>query len=68
MDFDTEILVKSVWEGVPLVFVDTKVTYIDGSVSHFRYFLDNLRFVSMHIRLLIGATWRLPWSIFKRFH
>lgn len=66
MDFDTEILVKSVWSNIPLHFIPTKVIYHDQSVSHFRYLQDNWLLILLHCRLLLGMSIRLPWLVPKR--
>lgn len=60
MDFDTDVLVKSVWEGVKIRFIKTDVVYIQNSVSHFHYLRDNLRLVWLHTRLMLGMAVRLP--------
>ena len=60
MDFDTEILVKSVWSGVPLHFIPTNVIYPQNSVSHFHYLRDNVRLIGLHIRLMVGMLLRSP--------
>jgi glycosyltransferase involved in cell wall biosynthesis len=60
MDFDTEILVRAAWRGVPVRYVETRVRYPEGGVSHFRLFRDNVDMTLMHLRLLIGALFRSP--------
>ena len=60
MDFDTDVLVKSVWEGVGVKFIDTDVVYLENSVSHFHYLADNLRLIWLHTRLMLGMAVRLP--------
>jgi len=60
MDFDTDVLVKSVWEGVPIRFIKTNVVYLQYSVSHFHYLRDNLRLIWLHTRLMLGMIVRLP--------
>ena len=60
MDFDTDIMVKSVWLGIPIRFVETKVIYTDKSASHFHYVRDNLRLIWLHTRLMCGMLIRLP--------
>ena len=55
MDFDIEILVRLCWEGVPMVFIPTRVIYPEGGVSHFDYVKDNLRISRMHARLVLEA-------------
>lgn len=66
MEFDTDILVKASWTGVPIRFVDTSVVYIEGGKSHFHYLRDNLRLIGLHIRLIGGMLVRLPWLISSR--
>ena len=60
MDFDTDVLVKSVWEGIDIRFIDTNVVYLENSVSHFHYLQDNLRLIHLHTRLMLGMAVRLP--------
>lgn len=60
MVFDTEIAVRLYWDGVPMVNVDTRVTYIPGGVSHFHYIKDNLRITRLHTMLVLGMLRRLP--------
>jgi len=64
MDFDTDVLVKSVWQGIKIRFIKTKVVYLEKNVSHFHYWQDNLRLIWLHTRLMTGMTVRLPlWFI-----
>ncbi len=63
MDFDTEILVKSVWLGIPLKYLDTPVIYPQGNVSHFNYLRDNLILIRLHSRLLLAA----PFQFWRRW-
>jgi glycosyltransferase involved in cell wall biosynthesis len=70
-DFDTEIAVRMVWDGVPVHAVQTPVRYPDraqGGVSHFRYGRDNLTLVWMHLRLLVEMILRIfVWSSAQLF-
>ncbi|MEM1143660.1 MAG: glycosyltransferase family 2 protein [Pseudomonadota bacterium] len=66
MGIDTDLIVKFSWEGVPIRFLDTRIVYGEGGVSHFRYFGDNLRLVRLHVRLLWGAFFRIPRFLFGR--
>jgi glycosyltransferase involved in cell wall biosynthesis len=64
-DFDPEVAVRLNWMGVSSVKIDAPVRYIkgsDGGVSHFNYFRDNVRFVALHIRLVLEAPF---WWIAK---
>lgn len=63
MDFDADILVKSVWHGVAVHYVVTPVRYIENGVSHFHYLKDNVVMTALHIRLLFGMLLRLPWLV-----
>lgn len=68
-DYDTEIAVRLAWQGVPMQAVPTKVRYLsaeEGGVSQFRYFRDNSLLTWMHLRLLFGFVWRLPFLLFRR--
>lgn len=59
MDFDTEVMVRLHWAGVPMRFVPTWVIYpVDGR-SHFRLFRDNLDISWMHTRLVCRLLWDL---------
>ena len=60
MDFDTDILVRLYWQGVPLRWLPTRVRYPLDGVSHFRMFRDNGRMTALHLRLLLGMVLRLP--------
>ena len=60
MDFDVELLVKLVWRGRRLRWIDTHVSYPADGVSHFRMLLDNLLLARMHLRLVGGMIWRAP--------
>lgn len=60
MDFDTEILVRLHWRGVPMRWLDTGVCYPSDGVSHFRMVHDNVLMVTLHAQLLTGMLARLP--------
>jgi glycosyltransferase involved in cell wall biosynthesis len=66
MDFDTEIMVRLSWRGVPVINVPTRVTYPADGVSHFRMLRDNVRISLMHARLLVGMLWRSPLILGRR--
>ena len=66
MDFDTEIMVRLSWAGVPIVNVPTHVTYPVDGVSHFRMLKDNAFISLMHARLFFGMLWRFPFILGKR--
>lgn len=52
MDFDPEVVVRSVWSGVAVRNLSTKVSYSNGEHSNFDYVRDNLRMIALHFRLL----------------
>ncbi|UNK27404.1 glycosyltransferase family 2 protein [Serratia plymuthica] len=60
MDFDTEVMVRLYWQGVPSRFLPTRVTYPADGVSHFDTLRDNLRISWMHTRLFFGMLPRIP--------
>ncbi len=66
MDFDTDVLVKSAWEGIAIRFIDTKVVYIANSVSHFHYWDDNWHLIWLHTRLMVGMVLRLPIRLYRK--
>lgn len=65
MDFDTDIMVRLIWENVPIMPVPTKVIYPENGSSHFDYVADNIRISKMHTRLFLGMLKRLPWLIWR---
>jgi glycosyltransferase involved in cell wall biosynthesis len=67
MDFDTEILVRLDWEGVPVINLPVVVSYPRDGISHFRVWRDNLRISAMHARLFFGMLRRLPRLVFRHF-
>jgi len=60
MNFDTDIIVRLYWDGVPVVNLPTRVSYPADGVSHFRGFLDNMLISRMHATLFFGMLLRLP--------
>jgi glycosyltransferase involved in cell wall biosynthesis len=66
MDFDTDILVRLYWRGVPTRWLDTRVSYPIDGVSHFRLFFDNVLMTSLHARLLLGMLVRLPMLLARK--
>jgi glycosyltransferase involved in cell wall biosynthesis len=66
MDFDTEIVVRLYWRGVPVENLPTRVTYPPGGISHFDMLRDNLRISRMHTRLVFGMLLRLPLLLWRK--
>ena len=66
MAFDSEILVRAVWNNIPLKFIPVSVRYPEGGKSHFRYLRDNIEISWMHTRLITGMLLRLPALLRRR--
>ena len=67
MEFEPEIAVRLVWEGVPVVNIPTRVRYPLGGISHFALFRDNVRISWLHTRLFLGMFPRAPRLVARRF-
>ena len=50
MDFDTDVMVRLFWAGMPVRFTPVRVSYPHDGVSHFDVVGDNLRLSRMHTR------------------
>jgi glycosyltransferase involved in cell wall biosynthesis len=66
MDFDSDVLVRLHWRGVPVVNQPVRVTYPLDGVSHFRLLRDNVLISLMHGRLLVGMLVRLPLLLWRK--
>jgi len=60
MEFDTAILVRLFWVGVPVRNLPTRVIYFEDGLSHFDLLWDNVRISLMHTRLVLAMLLRLP--------
>jgi len=60
MEFEPELAVRLVWDGVPVVNVDTRVRYFPGGISHFDVLWDDLRLAWLYTRLVLGMLARAP--------
>lgn len=60
MAFDSEIMVRLYWRGVPVLQQSTRVTYPRDGVSHFDLLWDNVRITGTTVRLILGMLLRLP--------
>ena len=67
MDFDTEILVRLYWRGVPLIFLPVRVFYHPDNTSNFRGLEDNVRISLMHTRLVLGMLPRIPLLLYRKW-
>lgn len=62
-DFDTQLVVRLYWRGVPPVNLPTRVYYHSancGGVSHFDYLRDNLLLARAHAGLLLESFLLAP--------
>jgi glycosyltransferase involved in cell wall biosynthesis len=66
MDFDSDVIVRLHWRGVPVLNQPTRVTYPRDGISHFRMGRDNLRISLMHARLFLGMLWRSPLLLWRK--
>jgi glycosyltransferase involved in cell wall biosynthesis len=66
MDFDSDIIVRLHWRGVPVVNLPTRVSYPRDGISHFRMLRDNLRISAMHARLFLGMLLRSPLLVWRK--
>ncbi len=70
-DFDPEVAVRLVWEGIRPINLPCRVRYLtaqEGGVSHFSYLRDNFRISWMHFRLLLTFLFcKLPTCFRWRF-
>ena len=60
MGFDTDILVRLLWQGLPLVNKDVRVSYPADGISNFRMVRDNIGISLTYTRLCVGMLLRLP--------
>lgn len=60
MDFDTEVMVKLFWQGIPILMHPVRVTYPEENHSNFDVIKDNWRITKMHTRLVFTMLARLP--------
>jgi len=67
MAFDPEILVRLVWQRVPMRWLPLAVQYPQDGVSHFRLWQDNALISLMHTRLFFGMLLRAPLLLWQRW-
>jgi glycosyltransferase involved in cell wall biosynthesis len=67
MNFDTDMIVRLYWAGVPVVNEPTRVSYPSDGVSHFRAFQDNVLITRMHAVLFFGMLRRLPQLLSRKW-
>ncbi len=66
MDFDTDIAVRLLWDGIKVVNQPTQVRYPADGVSHFRMWRDNVLISAMHARLFFGMLLRFPRLLWRK--
>jgi glycosyltransferase involved in cell wall biosynthesis len=66
MDFDSDVIVRLHWRGVPVVNQPTQVTYPQDGISHFRMLRDNALISAMHARLFFGMLCRAPRLLWRK--
>lgn len=66
MEFDPEIAVRLVWDGVAVANVPTRVRYFVDGLSHFHPLRDNALISWAHTRLVFGTLRRLPRLLARR--
>ena len=61
--FETEVLARAAWAGVPIVEVPVRCTYHvpEGRVTHFRKWRDSWSAARMHVYLLARSL--APWPV-----
>ncbi len=60
MDFDVDIIVRLVWDAVPIDSVPVAVRYPIDGISHFDLRRDNLLLARLHALLFLGMLIRAP--------
>jgi glycosyltransferase involved in cell wall biosynthesis len=63
MGFDTDLAVRLVWRGTPLIHLPTKVSYYAGGVTHFHPLRSNWALSKLHCGLFLRSLW---WRLTKR--
>jgi glycosyltransferase involved in cell wall biosynthesis len=66
MAFDSEVIVRLHWQGVPVVNQPTAVKYPKHGVSHYLAWRDTLLIAFMHARLFLGMLWRAPQLLWRK--
>jgi glycosyltransferase involved in cell wall biosynthesis len=66
MEFDTEIVVRAIWQGVPVLRVAVEVSYPKDNFSNFDLIRDNCRISGMHARMFFSMLGHFPQILAKR--
>lgn len=65
-DFETVAAVRLFWCGVRPINIPVPVRYltpVEGGVSHFRYWRDNLLLIRRHVVMVLETVLRWPWIL-----
>jgi glycosyltransferase involved in cell wall biosynthesis len=68
-DFDAEAVVRLNWRGVRAINLAAPVRYfspVEGGISHFNYWRDNVLLTSMYLRLALTAVIYAPKLLLRR--
>ncbi len=60
MGFDIEILVRAYWNLIPIINLETRVTYPDTGLSHFKTLKDNIKISLLHSYLVLSSLYYNP--------
>jgi len=66
MDFDTEIMVRMIWQGTAVIEVPVRVIYPPDNTSNFDLWRDNLSISWMHTKLVCLMLLKLPMLLARR--
>ena len=66
MEFEPELAARLVWEGIPVVNLDTRVRYYPDGISHFDIPRDDLRMAWLYTRLGFGMFTRARGLLARR--
>ena len=69
-DFELEVLVRSAWQEIPIVFVPIRVTYLpkEEQISHFKPMRDFTRISLLNtVLVLIAFVWIKPVQWIRKF-
>jgi len=69
-EYELELLVKSVWKGIPALEIPINVHYPPGKerVSHFRPFTDFMRITLLNFMLVfLGLVYYRPRNMFRKY-
>jgi glycosyltransferase involved in cell wall biosynthesis len=68
MGFDSEILVRLLWNNEQIINLPTRVIYPEHGISHFRVWRDNVGLSKTHARLFFGMLCRMPMLLWHKIY